>query len=288
MKYFAYNKITIHPKYIIITPHYVYDTEPNFKRDNIENITSKSFNQYTGELSAESIKKIRYAINLLYLLAKPKKVLNPVTNKYYTFKINFITLTLPSLQLSLSDKVIKGKILNNFLIQLKNKYGVNNYIWKAETQANGNIHFHITTDTYIEHQNVKNLWNNCLRNTNLINEFKLLHNHEHPNSTDIHAVKNIKNLEAYLIKYFIKNETDRRKIEGKIWGCSTTLNYSNRLFIDNPDIVNEIGTYITENYHKTAIEKDYCTIYPVTIQEIRATRNNPIIKYINSWLESLK
>ncbi len=51
-------------------------------------------------------------------------------------------------------------------------------------------------------------------------------NWSNPNSTDIKAVKNIKDLTAYLIKYLCKtdnNEKVQRKIEGRIYGKSKEL-----------------------------------------------------------------
>lgn len=49
-----------------------------------------------------------------------------------------------------------------------------------------------------------------------------------PNSSDIHALKKIKNVSAYLCKYLTKTEQDKNKpqvraIEGRIWGASDEL-----------------------------------------------------------------
>ena len=64
-------------------------------------------------------------------------------------------------------------------------------------------------------------------------EFGKFTNWNEPNTIDIHSVKNIKNLAAYLIKYMSKNEEGRREIQGKIWGCSKNLNYSNKFVFVN-------------------------------------------------------
>lgn len=43
-----------------------------------------------------------------------------------------------------------------------------------------------------------------------------------PNSTDVHSIKLINNLPAYLAKYCVKND-GYRKLKGKLWGLSTSL-----------------------------------------------------------------
>ncbi|MGV4586845.1 rolling circle replication-associated protein, partial [Ornithobacterium rhinotracheale] len=61
--------------------------------------------------------------------------------------LSFVTLTLPSAQKH-HDRVLR-KILAKYLDHLKKVYGLKNYLWKAETQKNGNIHFHVLIDTQI-------------------------------------------------------------------------------------------------------------------------------------------
>lgn len=287
MKFYGNNITTILPEYTIITPKYYYDTDEKYYNRNIENLKNNTFKKYTGEISKQSKIKLKYAISLLIYKSKWKTVLNPTTQKYYKFKINFITLTLPSPQNNISDKEIKNKYLNNFLIQLKKKYGVIDYVWKAETQENGNIHFHITTNQYIEHEKIKNLWNKILYPSGLIEEYYKKHNNRNPNSTDIHSVKNIQHIQSYLIKYFTKNENNRRKIDGKIWDCSNTLNYCNRFIVDNSDNNTEISNFIIENYSNYAIQKDYCTIYKITFNDLLKSGNTNIITKFNKWMEEI-
>lgn len=44
-----------------------------------------------------------------------------------------------------------------------------------------------------------------------------------PNSTDVHGVKNIRNLGAYLADYMAKKEEGKDTIAGRVWGCSYSL-----------------------------------------------------------------
>lgn len=63
--------------------------------------------------------------------------------------VTFCTLTLPSEQKH-DDKFIRRYLLDKFIRILKDKYGVTLYLWVAEAQANGNIHYHILLDKFIE------------------------------------------------------------------------------------------------------------------------------------------
>ncbi len=73
--------------------------------------------------------------------------------------LTFVTLTLPSAQLrnaagEYDDEHAKRKLLRPMLERLKYKFGVQAFIWVSEPQENGNIHFHILIDKYIN--NTKN------------------------------------------------------------------------------------------------------------------------------------
>jgi hypothetical protein len=130
----------------------------------------------------------------------------------------FITLTLSSRQVH-CDKTIKRECLNHFLIYLKRHYGAVNYIWKAELQKNGNIHYHIITDKYIPHQELRELWNMAQNRLSYVDMFE---QHRNPNSTDIHSLKRVRNVMSYVGKYMSKSVTER-PICGHVWGRSDNL-----------------------------------------------------------------
>ncbi|WP_026726523.1 rolling circle replication-associated protein [Flavobacterium sasangense] len=161
------------------------------------------------------------------------------------YKLTFITLTLPSKQIH-SDNEIKSKCLNQFLIELKKNYGVSRYIWKAEKQENNNIHFHIIADKYIKWKEIRECWNRIVNKLGYVdryesnmrefykNGFRLSthskdkrtesqqkkafqtlvdNNYRNPNSTDIHALYKVKNIQAYISKYLAKGVTKTARIE---------------------------------------------------------------------------
>ena len=174
-----------------------------------------------GKLSKGAKKHIKNIINLwitsiqFYLLANGQSLVN--TRKH----IKFITLTLSQKQFT-SDEAIKREMLNEFLIIMKRKYKMRNYLWIAETQKNGNLHFHIITDTFINHQTLRSVWNKIQDKNGYLENYNKKFGHKDANSTDINYLKKIHNITAYLTKEATKGQ-QIRSIEGKLWNCSKNL-----------------------------------------------------------------
>lgn len=178
---------------------------------------------YTGQMTDYAKKRLTRAINLLVSSAKTKTATHFKTGKEFKFKVNFITLTLPAPQKKVTDKELKKYGLDLFIKRMKRKYKLNSYVWRAERQKNGNLHFHIMSDTYIRFDCIQNDWNAVLQRWHFIDDFQKKHKHRHPNSTDIHSVQKIKNLAAYMVKYMSKQGNKNETIEGKLWDCSKNL-----------------------------------------------------------------
>jgi hypothetical protein len=178
---------------------------------------------HQGMISANAKTKMRNAILWLDASAKFKWCYSKKSGKWFRWRLNFIHLTLP-VQGTRSDKLIK-KILNKFFLYAYRKTGLRSYVWKAEPQQRGEIHFHITSDCFIWKNTLQNIWNGCLRS------YGLLGNHENPPSTRVHPTSNIKLLTAYLVKYMTKNDPHRRTIQGRLWGCSRNLSQAKNFHI---------------------------------------------------------
>jgi hypothetical protein len=155
----------------------------------------------------------------------------------------FTTLTLPSQQMH-CDKVIKRQALNNFLINMIRRWRVKNYLWKAEAQDNGNIHFHLLTDKYMEHQEVKYMWNNSLNPLGYIDWYTHNNNSLEPNSTDIHALRKIENVSSYICKY-VSKELTGRIICGNTWYGS-----------DNVKKLQPINLLISNDLHRWLVSQE--------------------------------
>ncbi len=188
------------------------------------------------DLSSKGRKRMRNAINWLTFLSAKRNVRRGKGKFIHNFNISFITLTLPAIQKH-SHAVIKSKCLNHFLVIARRKWNVQNYVWKAEIQSNGNIHFHITTDKYIPYMHLRREWNNVISKLGYIKAYQSKFKHltypqykairqpsneqeskqchkayqygkrtnwSNPNTTDVRKVKNVKNLAAYFSKYMSK------------------------------------------------------------------------------------
>lgn len=204
-------------------------------------------NQEKGFLSKKGQKNIRNAVYwFLYSVDR-----NLIIHGRGKTKVGFLTLTLPSEQKH-SDKEIKSQCLNQFLTELRSEYGVKKYIWKAEKQDNGGLHFHILTDTFLPVIEMRDKWNRIINKLGYVyaysqrmkkmtwSEYYQLRKDEmykgekitlarikkawkkgvaekwrNPNSIDIESLKKVKNVGAYIGKYMSKehkNGADKTKL----------------------------------------------------------------------------
>mgnify|MGYP006873019706 CR=1 FL=1 len=152
-----------------------------------------------------------------------------------------ITLTLPTAQQE-SDNKLKRKFLNIWLQRLERVHKGINYLWVAEVQKNGNLHFHIVVDRWVNYLWVSSTWNKTLANGEYINEFEKKFGHRNPPTTKVTGQKKMKDPALYITKYISKAE-NRRKIEGHCWYCCDNLKKINNLSLLNSE---EIENYICE------------------------------------------
>jgi len=219
---------------------------PSHSSKTINNFYDKELNESfllssrkaNGNVSIQAKRKLSKAIEYLITTATEKKVHERLTGKTVTFKIAFITLTLPSKQQHPDTEII-NTCLNSFIIEIKKYYHVKNYVWRAEKQKNGNIHFHLIIDKFIPWSELRDRWNRIINKLGYVTRYQeflktwhnagfklrkdLLKNWDeqaqrlayqkgktndfaNPNSTDIHSTKKIRNIKKYLTKYLTKNE----------------------------------------------------------------------------------
>lgn len=99
----------------------------------------------------------------------------------------FITLTLPSPQVH-DDRVINRKCLQPFILYLKRHHGITHYFWRAEAQENGNVHYHVLTDRYIDARDLQVAWNRCVNVLGYEDRYYEGSGKVSPPSTDIHRM----------------------------------------------------------------------------------------------------
>jgi hypothetical protein len=215
-------------------------------------------NQHDGNVSYKAAKRLRNSINWLVASSQKKRIYSKKDKRTYMFQLNFITLTLPSLDHEITDHQFKNKLLKVWLQRIKYRHGLKNYVWKVETQKNGNIHAHITTDCFIHYADIRDSWNSILVKNGLMRSFADKHGHSDPNSTDVKSVKNIRNLSAYLSKYFSKSETDRRNVKGRLWASSYSLSDKNvcNIIVNPTDDDNILDPLISCNAEIIKVESD--------------------------------
>lgn len=194
-------------------------------------------NQTNGFISPKAQARLKTKIKYLFWLSgcyklERKKVVLQCSNK-----ISFVTLTLCAEQMH-TDQYIKSKLLNQFISELKTRYPSMLYIWRAEKQKNGNIHFHFLINKFIKWEIIRKIWNRILKKEGYLeryqNKFKNLWFEEYlktipkfsidkiskykiaynkgvqcnwtnPNSIDVVNIKNVKEIFSYISKYLSKN-----------------------------------------------------------------------------------
>lgn len=209
------------------------------------NSVTRSSHNYT--ISDNAFRNLKSKINWLYYLSKSKQIKTYNGKDIFNFKIGFITLTLPSKQRTCTKDVTRS-LLNPFLTEIRQRTGMENYVWRLEFQKNGNVHYHIVTDTYLDYHLVKKIWNRLLNSKGYIRPYadkmnKLLlsdyvdlykyntnytysdlvknyarnkrENWSQPNSVDVKPVISNKAIANYISKYFSK-DSDENPIKNEL------------------------------------------------------------------------
>lgn len=122
-------------------------------------------------ISKSGQKKIQEKINWMYILAKSRYQKTYSGKEIFNFKINFLTLTLPSAQMHPTSQ-ITTECFNQFLTEIRLRTNMENYVWRLEFQKNGNLHYHIVTDTYIDYHFCQKIWNRIINKLSYIDKFQ--------------------------------------------------------------------------------------------------------------------
>ena len=257
-------ELHVQPTYAVYIPQRTPGTysKTQAQRENESNLAK---NDHEGKLSRKAVRRLTNAVNWLIASARKQYVYDKATQKRFSFRVNFVTLTLPTTEHGITDHQFKSVLLHNFINTCRYKFDMKNFIWKVEAQANDNIHAHFTTDTFIHWRDLRRVWNRILLKHGAMSNYTAKHldmtfeDYCHtydpqgkrelsqlraiyqqgvdsgwtdPNSTDVHAVWAVDDLAAYLAKYMSKDDDERRPIKGRLWGCSYNLSASNKLVLE--------------------------------------------------------
>lgn len=221
----SYPVLQVRSKSLVQYQEYVFERSgrERLKLQNHMKDIRENYGTYSGTMTKGAKKRLTKAVSLLVQSSKSRIIYNPVSRSYHQFKLSFLTLTIPECDIKPDAKFCNKRLLEPMLRVLRRRHGLKSYIWKLELQKNGMVHYHISTDLFINHSDLKNEWNNILRRNNMLDDFGKRTGKTDPNSTDIKSVKQVKNFEAYLIKYIAKDEQNKDKVNSKIWDCSLNL-----------------------------------------------------------------
>lgn len=156
------------------------------------------------------------------------------------YKINEATFTFKE---NLQDDNKGRKLLGMWLEMAKHRFNLHNYIWKAEPQERGAIHFHMVTGQYLPYKEVCYTWNRLLYKHGL--------KQVNANSTDVHAVHSVNSVEAYLTEYLMNENKHegRRMITGKLWGCNHALSQAGKMSLHLTDQDRDALSRDWNSYH---------------------------------------
>lgn len=188
---------------------------------NINQLRGLQSKKYTGTIKQGTKRRMTRAIELLCQIATTRRLYSKTAKRMINHRLSFITLTISQAE-NITARAAYDSCLGPFLKYLRDSCQCNTYIWKAEIQKRGQIHYHITTPSYIHYKALRDKWNYLQRKAGFLDSYFQTHGHYDANSTDVHGVHHVKNLPNYLLKEF-KKTYQNPETTGKVWDCSLNL-----------------------------------------------------------------
>src|SRR5271157_2084864 len=340
--------IKVNPNQFILWNEY---TGYKVSRDRQSSDINLQLSKQKLDVSNKAQRRILQAIDWFLLLTKPKTADNLKTGKTFTYRLAMATLTLPCEQIH-DDRYIKHNMLAGLFDRLRKEYSVRNYIWKAEKQYNGSIHFHLIIDQFIHYFELNRLWNIILKHHGYIDVYRsnmlafhkygfrvrkellkqwpldkqklaynkgMRENWQNPvSSTDIHSLKKIKKVRAYVAKYLTKNPdkskffgqqilsykkrhnctqvpdwkieeikediSKRLHVDGNYWYISRELSKCKIKSVPLDDLSYSEVAHIHEKFKDKIIECDRCTVYCLNIFELAKFKFTGILNHLKNFV----
>lgn len=184
-----------------------------------------------NKMSKATKEKVKSKLHALFAATQGKK-------GYRSGKINFTFLTLTFVNDVTDNNGMD--IFNKFFTQLRERYGLINYVSVSERQNNGRIHFHILLDLQLPILYINSLWAKQQFESGIIheqNEIFLIEKYgkgvsalhtagmykqvqEKYNGLDVKSVTTADGISCYLTKYVTKNDGF---FECRTWTCSQSV-----------------------------------------------------------------
>ena len=213
---------------------------------------------HNGKLSENARRKLKSAIRWLIAASPPKQCYEKKLHRTVEYRINLATFTFKHNMLN--DRKAR-LLLSKWLEMAKYRFSLEHYVWKAEPQKRGAIHFHLCSGIYMPYKELCYTWNRLLYKHGI----KQLNS----NSTDIHACHSVDNIESYLTEYLMNEDKHkgRRKIKGRLWGASRKLTQAGKELIciskvDKEIMQKELGNLHLSKFTKTPLPfLDFIDVY---------------------------
>jgi len=267
----------------IVVPKFRNQGKPPVERDpnSLANLNSDQL--ILNELSKNSQRKLQARLG--WLIWKHTYECKSRYQKIRKLKVHtaFITLTLSSAQRH-QDHYITKHLLGSLLDRLRKDYGKISYVWRAEKQKNGNIHYHILANKRIHWKKVRYYWNQIQKRHGYIEPFKEKFGHEDPNSIDVHGLMKVGDVLAYMEKYMSKDQ-DEIAISGRLWGCSQDLSKLDACKVRIHIQVLELLQNLAERDMIGSYSNDYVIIYTCDVQNILRMYLPEVFDYVTEWCQ---
>lgn len=195
---------------------------------------------YGGTVTDHAAKRIKRTVDVFLQKSPKRRIFNPVVQAFHDFRLSFITLTISDprpVPAAAAHDALKV-FLQHFRrppARRSQSEQMTSYLWKAEFQERMQIHYHLTTNVFLHFMDIARVWNGIQKNRGWLDSYYQKTGTYTPNSTDVHAVYKVKDIQAYLAKYLAKTQfrdlsdagfprpTYQPTIGGKVWDCSTDL-----------------------------------------------------------------
>lgn len=260
---------------------------------------SKGFK--TVGISDATRRKIATAARALSWAAEPIKVRNR-KGEITTHLISFVTLTLCAEQQH-DDAYVTKNILGTFLDRCR-KLGIfKNYVWRAEKQRNGNIHYHLLSDSFASFSTIKKMWLIALRSEGYLQRFTekfssmsfaeysrqkfnaektpekvaaayaagIRSGWQNPPCCDVVSIDTPEGVSRYVSKYISKSDDDNPNIvTGRTWACSQSVNAAVTGLKSDPDFCKNWYNAGAEILRREVFSADFFSVVKCKLSSIVA------------------
>lgn len=208
------------------------------------------------------------AIGYLWLRTRKRQV-QLADGRLINFRQGFMTLTLPGVATA-DHKAIKRKVLDPFFTYARNVLGLQDYVWTAELQKRGEIHFHVLLNQFLDKGRIRKAWNDACSRSGIVD---MSQGSDRP-STEIEAVKSYNGSKAYAAKY-IGKALRSGDILGRLWSGSHSVTGFGSITtneVDDTPTMEAITAELKANAHQwVTLDRE---VHITRLETIRITRRS--------------